>query len=166
MYQFFRLFHFTKVLLKRSLKGLVSLTNILHATISVQVITDISSDIIIIDMENCLPFIDDVMVTVVLVLKCMQQTHLLALHLETFRYIPRLLNALNGLGNFLIVIIGDPRGENRMVGSMFQNLLTELGIRTEDAECNLMGEIFNFAILVLIIKVVWLSTIPRQPINT
>ena len=32
-------------------------------------------------MENCLPFIDDVMV--VLVHKCVQQTHLLALHLET-----------------------------------------------------------------------------------
>ena len=124
--EFFRLFHFTKVLMKRSLKGLVSLTNILHAIISVQVITNIRSDIIIIDMENCLPFTDDVMVTVVLVHKCMQQTHLLALHLETFEYIPRLLNALNGLGNFLIVIIGDPRGENRMVGSMFQNLLTEL----------------------------------------
>ena len=46
-------------------------------------------------MENCLPFTDDVMV--VLVHKCVQQTHLLALHLETLGYIPRLLNALNGL---------------------------------------------------------------------
>ena len=59
-------------------------------------------------MENCLPFTDDVMV--VLVHKCMQQTHLLALHLETLGYIPRLLNALNGLVYFLI--IGDPRGDN------------------------------------------------------
>ena len=42
-------------------------------------------------MENCLPFTDDVMV----VHKCVQQTHLLALHLETLGYIPRLLNALN-----------------------------------------------------------------------
>ena len=46
-------------------------------------------------MENFLPFTDDVMV--VLVHKCVQQTHLLALHLETLGYIPRLLNALNGL---------------------------------------------------------------------
>ena len=150
--------------MKRSLKGLVSLTNIMHATISVQVITNIRSDIIIIDMENCLPLTDDVMV--VLVHKCMPQTHLLELYLETLGYIPRLSNAINGLGNFLIVIIGDPRGDNRMVGSMFQKLLAELRIRTEHAECNLMGEMFNFAILVLIIKVVWLSTIPRQPINT
>ena len=57
-------------------------------------------------MENFLPFTDDVMV--VLVHKCVQQTHLLALHLETLGYIPRLLNALNGLVYFLI--IGDPRG--------------------------------------------------------
>ena len=73
-----------------------------------------------------------------------QQTHLLALHLETLGYIPRLLNALNGLVYFLI--IDDPKRENLMVGSMFQKLLTELGIRTEDAECNLMGE---FVILLI-----------------
>ena len=36
-------------------------------------------------MENFLPFTDDVMV--VLVHKCVQQTHLLALHLETLGYI-------------------------------------------------------------------------------
>ena len=59
-------------------------------------------------MENFLPFTEDVMV--VLVHKCAQQTHLLALHLETLGYIPRLLNALNGLVYFLI--IGDPRGDN------------------------------------------------------
>ena len=59
-------------------------------------------------MENFLPFTDDVMV--VLVHKCVQQTHLLALHLETLGYIPRLLNALNGLVYFLI--IGDPRGSH------------------------------------------------------
>ena len=52
-----------------------------------------------------------------------------------------------------------------MVGSMFRKLLTELGIRTKDAECNLMGEMCNFAHLVLIIKVVWVSTIPRQAIS-
>ena len=59
-------------------------------------------------MENFLPFTDDVIV--VLVHKCVQQTHLLALHLETLGYIPRLLNALNGLVYFLIM--GDPRGDN------------------------------------------------------
>ena len=73
-----------------------------------------------------------------LVHKCMQQTHLLASHLETLGYIPRLLNALNGLVYFLI--IDDPRGDNLMVGSMFWKLLTELGIWKEDAECNLIGE--------------------------
>ena len=41
-------------------------------------------------MENCLPFTDDVMV--VLVPKFVQQTHLLALHLETLGCIPRHLN--------------------------------------------------------------------------
>ena len=65
-------------------------------------------------MENFLPFTEDVMV--VLVHKCAQQTHLLALHLETLGYIPSLLNALNGLVYFLI--IGDPRGDNLMVGVM------------------------------------------------
>ena len=53
-----------------------------------------------------------------------------------------------------------------MVVSMLRKLLAELGIRTEDAECNLMGEKFNFANLVLIIKVVWVSIVPRQAINT
>ena len=99
-------------------------------------------------MENFLPFTEDVMV--VLVHKCAQQTHLLALHLETLGYIPRLLNALNGLVYFLI--IGDPRGDNLMVGSISRKLLTELGIRTEDAECKLMGDKCNFVIFVLIIK--------------
>ena len=98
-------------------------------------------------MENCLPFKDDVMV--VLVHKCVQQTHLLALHLETLGYIPRLLNALNGLVYFLI--IGDPRGDNLTVGSISRKLLTEQGIRTEDAECKLMGDKCNFVIFVLII---------------
>ena len=99
-------------------------------------------------MENCLPFTDDLMV--VLIHKCMQQTHLLALHLETFGYIPRLLYAVNGLVYFLI--IGDPRGDNLM--------------GTEYAECKLMGDKCNFVNLVFIIKVVWVSTIPRQAINT
>ena len=88
----------------------------------------------------------------------------MALHLDTLGYIPRLLNTLNGLVYFLI--IGDPRGDNLIVGSKFRKLLTELGIQLEDAECNLMGEICNFANLVLIIKVVWVSIIPRQAINT
>ena len=66
-------------------------------------------------MENCLPFSDDVMV--VLVHKRVQQTHLLALHLETLGYIPLLLNALTGIVYFLI--IGEPRGDNLMVGNIF-----------------------------------------------
>ena len=65
-------------------------------------------------MENCLPFTDDVMV--VLVHKCVQKTHLLALHLETLGYFPLLLNVLNGFVYFLIK--DDPRGDNLMVGSI------------------------------------------------
>ena len=91
-------------------------------------------------MENCLPFTDDLMV--VLEHKCVQQTHLLAMPLETLGYISRLLNALNGLVYFLI--IGDPRGDNLMVRSISRKLFTELGIRTEDAECKLMGDKCNF----------------------
>ena len=49
-------------------------------------------------MENCLPFANDAMVG--LVHKCVQQTHLLALLLETLGYIPRLLNALTCLVYF------------------------------------------------------------------
>ena len=94
----------------------------------------------------------------------MQQTHVLALHLGTLGYISRFLNALNGLIYFLI--IGDPRGDNLMVESISQNLLKGLGMRTEDAECKLMGEICYFVTLVFIIKSVWVSTIPRQAIDT
>ena len=64
------------------------------------------------------------------------QTHLLVLYFETLGYIPRLLNTLNGLVYFLI--IGDQRGDNLMVGSIFRKLLTELGTRTEEEECNLI----------------------------
>ena len=79
---------------------------------------------------HCLQFTDDAMV--VLVHKCVQQIHLLALHLETLGYTSCLLNALNGLLYFLI--IGDLRGDNLMVGIKFPKLLTELGIRAEDVE--------------------------------
>ena len=113
-------------------------------------------------MKNCPPFTDDIMV--VLVHKCVQQTHLLALHLETLGYALLLLNELNGLVYFLI--IGDPGRDNLMVGSISRKLSPDLGMRTKDAECNLMGEICYFANLVLIIKVVWVSTIPKQAINT
>ena len=88
----------------------------------------------------------------------MQQTHLLALHLETLGYILSLLNAYNGLVYFLK--IGDSRGDNRMVGSIFRKLLTEIGIRTNDAKCNLMEVMCNFTNLVLILKVVW--QVPSQ----
>ena len=57
-------------------------------------------------MEDCLPFTDDVMV--VLVHKCVQQVHLLALHFKALGYILSLLNAINGL--VYLMIIGDPRG--------------------------------------------------------
>ena len=53
-----------------------------------------------------------------------------------------------------------------MVGSISRKLLTELGIRTEDAECKLMGDKCDFVNFVLIIKGVWVRTIPRQAINT
>ena len=68
-------------------------------------------------MGTCIQFTDDVMV--VLVHKCVQQTRLFALHLETLGYIPRLLNVLSGLVYFLI--IDDPRGDNKMVGSRTKN---------------------------------------------
>ena len=42
--------------------------------------------------------------------------------------------SLNGLVNFLI--IGDPRGDSLMLGSMLRKMLTELEIPAEDAECN------------------------------
>ena len=67
-------------------------------------------------MENRLPFTDDVMV--VLLHKCVQQTHLLAFHLETLAYIPRRLNALNGIVYFLIIyvlkIVNRGRNTNRV----------------------------------------------------
>ena len=43
---------------------------------------EVQSKSLLLIMESCLPFTDDVMV--VLVHKCVQLTHLLALHLETF----------------------------------------------------------------------------------
>ena len=109
--------------------------------ISVQVITQIRSDEVqsislSLIMENHLPFTDDVMV--VLVHKCAQHTHLLALHLETLGYIPRLLNALNGLVYFLI--IGDSRGDNLMVGSIIVN-------RTRNMNTGRRNTIFIFFLL-------------------
>ena len=74
------------------------------------------------------------------------------------------LKALNGLVYFLI--IGDPRGDNLMVGSISRKLLTELRIRTGEAESKLMGDKCNFVIFILIIEGVWVGTIPRQAINT
>ena len=56
-------------------------------------------------------------------------------------------------------IIGDPRGDNLMVGSIIPKLLTELGIRTKDAECKILGDKRNFVNFVLIIKVVYKSLI-------
>ena len=79
-----------------------------------------SSHVFSLSLDQRLPFTDDIMV--VLVHKCVQQTHLLALH---FEYIPRLLNALNDLVYFLI--IGDLRGDNLMVGNIFQAYLQVRG---------------------------------------
>ena len=56
--------------------------------------------------------------------------------------------------------------QEEKVGWISRKLLTELGIRTEVAECKLMGDKCNFVTFVLIIKAVWESTIPRQAINT
>ena len=84
----------------------------------------------------------------------------LGIYLETLGYILCLLNALNGLVYFLI--LGDPRGDNLEVGSISRKLLTELGIRTENTECKLMGDKYNFINFVLIIKVVWVSTIQQK----
>ena len=76
----------------------------------------------------------------------MQQTHHSEMRFETLGYIPHLLTALNGLVYFLI--IGEPRGDNLMVGSIFGELLTELGIRIEDAECNLVGEMLKIVSMI------------------
>ena len=83
-FKFVWLFHFTKMLTKQSLKESTNLSNIfIPQLISAQVITYIRSDKIqsislLLIMENCLPFTDDVMV--VLVHKCLHETHILALH--------------------------------------------------------------------------------------
>ena len=95
-------------------------------------------------MENCLPFTDDA--TVVLVHKSVQQTHHSEMCFKTLGYIPHLLTALNGLVYFLI--IGEPRGDNLMVGSIFRKLLTEPGIRIEDAECYLVGEMLKIVSMI------------------
>ena len=58
---------------------------------------------------------------VVLVYKCVQLTHFLALHLETLGYIPGRLNALNGLVYSLI--IWDLRGDKIMVGSISKKIV-------------------------------------------
>ena len=55
--------------------------------------------------QNCLPLTDEV--TEVLVFKCLQHLHLLALHLEILGYIPHLLNGLVYLRR-----IGDFSGDN------------------------------------------------------
>ena len=75
-----------KVLMKSSMKGSSSLSNILHATISfsssynINKIWNYSVQIIIIDNRelSILPFPDEVIVD--LVHKCVQQIYLLALH--------------------------------------------------------------------------------------
>ena len=112
-------------------------------------------------MENCIPFTDDVMI--VLVHKCVQQTPL-GIALGNIRIHSASFECIKWFS--IVPIKGDPRGDNLMVGSISQKLLTELGIQTEDAECKLMGDKCNFVNFVLIIKVMWVNTIQRQTINT
>ena len=112
-------------------------------------------------MENCIPFTDDVMI--VLVHKCVQQTPL-GIALGNIRIHSASFECIKWFS--IVPIKGDPRGDNLMVGSISQKLLTELGIQTEDAECKLMGDKCNFVNFVLIIKVMWVNTIQRQAINT
>lgn len=125
---------------------------------------------------NFLPLTDDVMVESQH--KCLQQPHLLALHLLVLGYIPRLLY---GLTYFLR--IGDFNGEslifrllrNKFVlaapkrfteeaeksfigvilteGNIVLKLVVEEGICTEDAECNLRGESLILAHFVLILLI-------------
>ena len=76
MCHFFRIFCFTKVLTKPSLKRSASLSNILHSTINFsssynKIRSDeVQSISLLLIIENSLPFTDDVMV--VLVHKCVQ----------------------------------------------------------------------------------------------
>ena len=74
---------------------------------------------------------------VVLVHKYVKQTHLLALHLETLGYSPRLLNALNVFFKYYLSI-GDPTLDNLNAGSIFRKVLTEKGTQAEDDESNLI----------------------------
>ena len=75
---------------------------------------------------------------VVLVHKYVKQTHLLALHLETLGYSPRLLNALNVFFFKYYLSIDDPTLDNLNVGSIFRKVLTEKGTQAEDDESNLI----------------------------
>ena len=84
----------------------------------------------------------------------------LGIALRSLGYLPYLLNALKSLVYFLK--IDDPRGDNLMVESISQKLLTELGIRTEDAEYKLIGDKCNFVSFVLIIKVVYTPKTSNQ----
>ena len=73
-------FRFTKLLIRPNLKGSTSFSNILHSTINCSSsynVNQMKSISLLLIMENCRPFTDDVMV--VLVNKYVQQTHLLAL---------------------------------------------------------------------------------------
>ena len=142
--------------------------------------TDFQSKSELLTTENFLPFTDEV--TVELVHKCIQQLHLLALHFEILGYIPGLLNGLEYLRRtgdlsgdnitrrllWNILVLAKPwrltedaderfNGLNLTASIKVRKLLIELGIRTEDAECNLRGVkvIFNlFVIVIVVCKVV------------
>ena len=109
----FMLFHSTIVLTKSNFKSKISLSTILHFSISLisfQYIyyiklENFQSKSVLLITENCLPLTDKV--TVEVLHKCLQHLHLLALQFEMLGYIPPLLNGLIYLRK-----MGDSRGDN------------------------------------------------------
>ena len=109
-------------------------------------------------------------IIVVLQFRYLQEMQLLALHLEIEGYIPLLL-----YGIVFLRRIGDFNGESLILSRLRKKLLLEapcklmdgaegsfkgvtltvgnkeLGIRTEEAECNLRGEIVIFDLFIIVI---------------
>ena len=126
--------------------------------------------------EKVLTFTDEVIV--VLVHKCTQQLQLLALHLEMLEYILGLLKVFGYLrktGDLIedylsrkllrriLVLVAPCRStkdaENKFrgliltVGNKVRKLGVEVGIRIEDAACNLRGDIVILNLFVIVICV-------------
>ena len=92
-----------------------------------------------------------------LVHTCLQQLHLLALHFEILGYIPGLLRSyldkrFNGL--------------NLTAGIKVRKVCIELGIRTEDAECNLRGVkvILNLIVIIIVVRKVMIPSREKRHI--